>query len=355
MKKGMICNSLLIGIAMFILVACGTGDPGGLAGGGIGGTGISVGRITAIGSVTVNGVKFETYTATFSVDGKDGVLEDLEVGMLVAVEGTFNADGTTGIARSVIFKDNLEGPVTDKTAQTLVVMGQTVNVDATTEIYDAIGNAITLNDISTGNLVEVSGFTDSSKVIHATYIKVKAASFTQGTEIEIKGVISNLNTPLGTFAIGSLTVDYSSATFEDMLESDLAKDLFVEVKSTQGIVDGVLVASKVESEDEIFNISGGEEGENVEIEGFVTGPLSDNEFEVNGQPVRITSDTKCEGNNCPAVIQTAIDSGARLEVEGTVDANGVLVAQEISIESGDDSGESDTDASSDDESDGSGD
>ena len=355
MKKGMICNSLLIGIAMFILVACGTGDPGGLAGGGIGGTGISVGRITAIGSVTVNGVKFETYTATFSVDGKDGVLEDLEVGMLVAVEGTFNADGTTGIARSVIFKDNLEGPVTDKTAQTLVVMGQTVNVDATTEIYDAIGNAITLNDISTGNLVEVSGFTDSSKVIHATYIKVKAASFTQGTEIEIKGVISNLNTPPGTFAIGSLTVDYSSATFEDMLESDLAKDLFVEVKSTQGIVDGVLVASKVESEDEIFNISGGEEGENVEIEGFVTGPLSDSEFEVNGQTVRITSDTKCEGNNCPAVIQTAIDSGARLEVEGTVDANGVLVAQEISIESGDDSGESDTDASSDDESDGSGD
>ena len=42
-------------------------------------------------------------------------------------------------------------------------------------------------------------------------------------------------------------------------------------------------------------------------------------------------------------------------MEGTVDANGVLVAREISIESGDDSGESDTDASSDDESDGSGD
>lgn len=103
-----------------------------------------------------------------------------------------------------------------------------------------------------------------------------------------------------------------------------------------------------EVEDEIFSIAGGEEGEKVEIEGFVTTPLSDNQFEVNGQPVRLTSDTKCEGNNCQTVIQTAIASGARVEVEGTIDA-GVLVAQEISIKSGDGSGEGDNGGSPGDE------
>src|SRR3990170_7085766 len=194
MKKGMICHILLIGIAMFILVACGTGDPGGLAGGGIGGTGISVGKITAFGSVFVNGVKFETTGATITIDGQTAMngQDDLEIGMIVAVEGTFNVDGVRGTAKSINFKDNLEGPVTgvDTTAQTLMVLGQTVIVDATTDIYDANRNKITLNDIIVGNSVEVSGFTEAAGAIHATYIKVKGSS--EEGEIEIKGTISNL-------------------------------------------------------------------------------------------------------------------------------------------------------------------
>src|SRR3990172_5334415 len=178
MKKGMIDNILFIGITMFALVACGTGDPGGLAGGGIGGTGISVGKITAFGSVFVNGVEFETTGATITIDGQTAMngQDDLEIGMIVAVEGTFNVDGGRGTAKSINFKDNLEGPVTslNTTAQTLTVLGQTVIVDAATEIYDASGARVTLDNIVTGNNVEVSGFTDAEGAIHATYIKVKA-------------------------------------------------------------------------------------------------------------------------------------------------------------------------------------
>ena len=364
MKKGMICNSLLIGIAMFILVACGTGDPGGLAGGGIGGTGISVGKITAFGSVFVNGVKFETTGATITIDGQTAMngQDDLEIGMIVAVEGTFNVDGVRGTAKSINFKDNLEGPVTgvDTTAQTLMVLGQTVIVDATTDIYDANRNKITLNDIIVGNSVEVSGFTEAAGAIHATYIKLKAD---EEREIEIKGTISNLNDTFHTFNIGTLIVDYSDALANGQIEvtGGLQNGMFVEVKSDAGPTGGVLIASKVEAEDEIFKISGGAEGQKVEIEGIVTGPLSDNQFEVNGQPVQITTATHFEGNTS----QADIILGARLEVEGTVDANGVIVAKEISIESEDDSGEGDSDdspddgsdnnASSDDESDGSGD
>lgn len=347
MKKGMICNILLAGATMFALIACGAGDPGGLAGGGIGGTGISVGRITAIGSVTVNGIKFETDTATISVDGKDGVLNDLEVGMLVAVEGTFNADGMTGMATSVVFRDNLEGPVTSVALtaqpQTVSVLGQTVMVDATTDIYDASRNKITLNDIIVGNSVEVSGFTDAAGAIHATYIKVKAPG---ETEIEVKGTISELNVISWTFKIGTLTVAYSGDTNIE-INGGLRDGLFVEVKSTTGIDDaGVLIASEVETEDEIFSIAHGDEGDKVEIEGIVTNSLSsENKFEVNGQPVQVTSATQFEGSTS----QADIILGARLEVEGTIDANGVLIAREISIESGDGSGEGDNNDSLDDE------
>ena len=219
MKKGMICNSLLIGIAMFILVACGTGDPGGLAGGGIGGTGISVGKITAFGSVFVNGVKFETTGATITIDGQTAMngQDDLEIGMIVAVEGTFNVDGVRGTAKSINFKDNLEGPVTSvgTPAQTLTVLGQTVIVDATTDIYDANGTKITFADILTGDIVEVSGFTEAAGAIHATYIKLKAD---EESEIEIKGTISNLNDTFHTFNIGTLIVDYSDALANGQIE-----------------------------------------------------------------------------------------------------------------------------------------
>ena len=346
MKKGMICHILLIGITMFALVACGTGDLGGLAGGGIGGTGISVGKITAFGSVFVNGVEFETSGATITTDGKTAIQEDLEVGMIVAVEGTFNVDGVRGTAKSIKFKDNLEGPVTStNTTNTLMVLGQTVVADATTDIYGANSAKITFAAILTGDTVEVSGFVDSTGTIHATYIKVKGSAG-EG-EIELKGTISELDVTPGTFKIGTLVVDYSSAQIE--VTGGLQNGLFVEVKSNAGPIEGVLIASKVEAEDEIFSIAGEGEGEKAELEGVVTrvtNLVSENKFEVNGQPVQITSATHFEGNTS----QAEIILGARLEVEGTVDANGVLIAKEISIESGDDSGEGDSDDSPDDES-----
>ncbi|MBI5406582.1 MAG: hypothetical protein HZA18_02675 [Nitrospirae bacterium] len=337
MKKGMIYNILLIGITMFALVACGTGDPGGLAGGGIGGTGISVGKITAFGSVFVNGVEFETSGATITTDGETAIQDDLEIGMIVAVEGTFNVDGLHGTARSIKFKDNLEGPVTgiDTTAQTLIVLGQTVIVDATTDIYNSDGTKITFPDMVTGDTVEVSGFVDSTGVIHATYIKVKGSS--DEGEIELKGTISDLDVTPGTFKIGTLVVDYSGAQIE--INGGLQDGLFVEVKSAAGVDNsGMLIASKIEAEDEIFSIAGGAEGEKAELEGVVTSVANlalENKFEVNGQLVQITSTTHFEENTSP----TDIVPGARLKVKGTIDANGVLIAKEISIESRDGSGE----------------
>ena len=349
MKKGMICHILLIGITMFALVACGTGDLGGLAGGGIGGTGISVGKITAFGSVFVNGVKFETAGATITIDGQTAMngQDDLEIGMIVAVEGTFNVDGVRGTAKSIKFKDNLEGPVTStNTTNTLMVLGQTVVADATTDIYGANSAKITFAAILTGDTVEVSGFVDSTGVIHATYIKVKGSA--GAGEIELKGTISELDVTPGTFKIGTLVVDYSGAQIE--VTDSLQNGLFVEVKSNAEPIGGMLIASKVEAEDEIFSIAGEGEGEKAELEGVVTSVtnlVSENKFEVNGQPVQITSATHFEGNTS----QAEIILGARLEVEGTVDANGVLIAKEISIESGDGNGEGDSDDSPDDGSD----
>lgn len=295
-----------------------------LAGGGIGGTGISIGKITGFGSVIVNGVEFETTVATITKDGIPVRENDLRVGMIVTVRGEFNADGTTGTANSIEFKDILEGPVQslDPAAQTMVVLGQTVIVGAQTYFDDFSS----LDALSLGNIVEVSGFVGSDGNIHATYICLKAASFTaRSMEIELKGLISNLNNDTQTFYLGSLAVNFSSAVIKDLPGGILSDGLYVEVKSDEGFnSNGELIASKVGAEDhDISEV----EWKEIEIEGLVTdvtGLDSASRFAVNGQAVQITQETRFEDGSI-----TNIVPDVRLEVEGTLNAEGVLMAREI--------------------------
>src|SRR3990172_11421322 len=152
---------------LLAVTSCGTTTD--YAGGGIGGTGISVGKITATRgtSVDVNGVAFDITNTTVTVDGVPGNQNNLKVGMIVKVDGTFNPDGTTGVAANIEFKDILEGPVdiVDPASNTIVVLGQTVIVDGTTYFdyfFDLDVNGVVdltefMNDIVAGNVVEVSG------------------------------------------------------------------------------------------------------------------------------------------------------------------------------------------------------
>ena len=345
---------------LFAFTACGpmslTDGSNDLAGGGIGGTGISVGKITAFGSVWVNGVEYSTTGAIISIEGTESISDGsldydrslLDEGKIVTVYWAKDANGNP-FAERIEFKDNLEGPVTNIDTQTFEVLGQTVKIDVSTVFEDSrndvkiAGNIdAILAAIVAGNIMEVSGYVDVNGMIHATYIELKLSEFTPGvTKVEINGVITNLDTPYGTFTIGNLTVDYNSAT--ELPSSGLSNDMYVEVKGTLDDSGLVLNATKIELEDDIFEeIS----GKKIEIEGIVTTIVDVNgQFEVNRRSVRIiTGTTLCE--NC--TIETDILPGVKVEVEGTVDENGVIVADKIEIESGDDGNDDSEDDSSDD-------
>ncbi len=360
MKRWSFIKMLVPWFVLFASTACGplslTDGNNDLAGGGIGGTGISVGKITVAvnSSVNVNGVAFDTTNATIIVDGMAGNRSNLKVGMIVKVDGTFNQDGTTGVAANIEFKDILEGPVDSVVSNTLVVLGQTISVSSLTifdDFPDINGDGLfdVVNDIMEGNIVEVSGFVDASGVIHATYISRKAASIVNdGFEIELKGTIANLDSFAMTFTIGSLTIEYNSNTeFKDTSDEVLKDGLYVEVKSSAGTIGNVLIATRIELEDEGHNL---DEGDEFEVEGYVTDTsalLEENKFELEGQTVLITSNTKFEnGINIDNIMVNV-----KLEVEGTVDAYGVLVADKIEIKAGDD-GASDDSSDSDHDEDG---
>ncbi len=330
MKARLFARGLLVSFVLSGLVSCG-GGAGGLAGGGIGGTGMSQGPVTGFGSVFVNGIEFATERAEIEVEGQtSGITQaNLGVGMVVRVEWEKDASGKF-TAKRIKYSDDVQGPVagispaTTGTGGTFTVLGQTIKVDALTVFSGIAGFA----GLQPSQIVEVSGLRDANGDIRATRVEVKTGT---AGEVELKGVVSNLNNSPGTFTIGvTTTVNYSSVP--GGLPSDVREGTCVEVKGTA--TDNVITATSIESDDSC-SLGGAKNGEEVEIEGFVTG-LPGGTFNVNGVAVSVASmlDSGYENG-----IKADLDNNVRVEVEGKI-TNGVLIAQKVKFKLGGDDGAS---------------
>lgn len=282
-------------------------------GGGTGGTGISFGTITALGSVTVNGVKFSTSGAMIVRDGVPVTQGALRVGMVVTVRGSHS--GSSGSATRVEVDDAVKGFVEQVVdANHLVVMGQTVLVDDRTKFEDNFVPAI-------NRFVEVHGLVSGDGEIAAGFIEEKTAPF---PAFEVKGFVKNHTAGSTAFQIGNLNVNFTGATINDMPNPATTswKGLLVEAKGNTctGIapICGTLNATKVEPSGPRV-----QDADEFEIEGFVTSVLSPTEFVVGNQRVVITGSTRFEGG-----VPEDIAVGVKLEVEGVL-SGGILTASEI--------------------------
>lgn len=287
---------------------------------------VSRGVITALGSIFVNGIEYNTTGTSVSVDNSTGSATDLKEGKVVTVNGTID-DSSHGTATSVDYRDNLEGPVDtapDLASNRFQALGQTIQVNTTATTVAAgktvFSNFSSLSQLAASSLVEASGLPDANGVIQASYIELKG-SLTPTTDIELKGTVSSLNTIAKTFKLGLLTVNYASATLSDMPAGGLANGMYVEASGTgAGYTGGAapsLAATKVDASSETMS---GSEGEHMEVAGFVTGFTAGSAtFNVGGQPV-----------NAGSLSLSGIANNVRVEVEGTM-SGGVLMLTKISI------------------------
>ena len=282
------------------------------------------GVITGFGSVFVDGVEYETGSANFTLDGVPGDETQLAVGMVVTIEGAVNADGSTGVANSVSFADEAEGVVLTNNYLvdgTLDIMGQTVRIDANTSLDSKVATITSFDLIAPGNIVEVSGFSNGSGEIYATRLEVKKQSLEQGDEMEVKGVISGLDQVAQTFSIGSLTVDYSTASLDNI--STLSDGLFVEVKSDNSLSGNTLVASKIELENGGKKDEEGNSGEERKFEGVIMN-INGDMLTINGQSVYLDNTTEYENGDA-----SMLTAETKVTVEAEFNADGQLIAQEI--------------------------
>jgi hypothetical protein len=312
---------LLASLLSMAVLSCGSETVAVTAG--ISGTGIVVGVITAFGSIYVNGVKYDVDSASFDVDGNTSATQDdLSVGMLVRLEASDNGDGT-GTATTVVYDDAIEGPVShivdNGQQKEFTILGQTVVVDATSTSFD--GKAFA--DFAENDLVEVSGFVDSTanKII-ATRIELKG-SYPTDTEVEIRGVVSSPLDPGTSFVLHGFTVDITTATFDD-LEQGLAEGALVEVK---GLLTGAstIQATHVEGEDDDQESLTSGSG-SLSLQGVVAqlDSVADT-FSVNGVSV--------DASGLDATLTDQLADGIEVEVEGNLES-GVLVAQSLEFRSG---------------------
>jgi len=278
------------------------------------------GRITGFGSIIVNGVRYDTSSASITIDDEPGSESDLSVGQVVTILGTIDADGLTGVAAAVDFDDLVEGPIAsiDLAGSSMVVLGQTVVVDGDTA-FDGGINPKSLDGLAVDDVVEVSGYRRADGTIVATYVDLEDSP----DGFETTGFVENLDTVAMTFEIAGLVVDYSAATLEGFASGMPENGQRVEVEGQVLGALGELIATEVEREDFDFDDQDGE----VEIEGLITRFASATDFDVNGIPVTTTASTEFESGSSADL---ALDR--RIEVEGSFNASGVLVADEIEVE-----------------------
>lgn len=307
-----------------LLTACGGGSSVGIDGTGIYHASVTAGRITNFGSIIVNGIKFDVDNANFIRDDAQSTGQnEYSVGEYVVIKGEIDESGQNGIAAEVNFTNELEGAVTlvSTDGLSLEILGQKVITDSLTVLigFDLLSN------LTQGNIVEVSGTRDANGDILATSIKLKSKSFISGSsENEVKGTVTNLNTILKTFMIGNITVEYENAIFDDFGTQVLVDGLYVEVESNQAIVGNVLIADKVELEDESSEIA---DDLKFEIEGQITRFASATDFDVNGFPVLTNQNTEYSDGNVNDLAE-----GVFVEVEGTSNIDGIIVAESIEFE-----------------------
>lgn len=334
MKRASVLVGMLgaVGLAG-LLSACSDGSPSASASaGGASGSGSASasGTVTGFGSIIVNGKRFETEAASVSIDDQPSSQCavsptnrcGLQEGMTVKVSGSFN--GSTNRAANIVQEDTLEGPITSVavTNSQFAVLGQTVLVDDTTK-FDS---GVSLNNLLTGQLVEVSGFVKSDGVIAASFIERKPGTGCSAI-CEVKGTVRNHNAGLATFQIGGLTVIYDNATLINDMPVPTGSNwngIFVEVKGTgYDAATTTLTATKVEPENEgIGNVV-----DEFEVEGFVTQAGTPNgniiDFTIGTTPVRTTANTEFRGGTVDEIVV-----GAKMSAEGRFDGT-TLIAKHV--------------------------
>jgi len=279
----------------------------------------SFGVISAPGSVSINGVRYDTGAASVTMNGQPAFTTDLRTGHTVALRGNVEESGTRGTASQIEYEAAVVGPVeaVDASRHRVIVLGQTV-LSNTDTIYDPRIATGSLDGVTVGSRVQISGFLNADGLIVATRIEPAEAS----AALQVSGRVAGLDLANQLFTLDRLTVDYGSTLVIDLPGGMPTEGLTVIVRGS--LANGLLTAQAITG---LPDAGFGMPNRRAHAGGWITRFASTSDFDINGQPVSASSSTAF-------VNGTAADLGTNVlvTIDGRVSSDGQRIrAQRVTF------------------------
>jgi hypothetical protein len=297
---------------------------------------LSSGTISGLGSIIVNGVRYETVGSQVldADDGSTAINTPLRIGMTVSVEQN-GKDSVTQrpIAGKILVQSGIQG-VASFNGSTLTVAGMPITTDSSTILLDTAGVVTRLAALNTQS-VEVYGLPQADGSFVASLIEAE----TGWVNVQVVGAVQSMDTTAKTLVLGTtttpITVNYANIT----PPSGLATGSVIVVKTATSTTANTYSASSLQIRSGTASTYTGYasqyggttrvQNERNELYGAVSdktlisnnGNITGCTLKVQGVQVQATSAALC----------TSITNGTYVEAKGTLN-NGVLVATKIEFE-----------------------
>ena len=296
---------------------------------GIEGTGLR-GVVTAVtdATVTVSAIVFDASNAEVFVNGACATLSDVHPGATATVYGDFSDATHTGTAAAIYVEEAVMGSIDaiESSVGTLSVVGQSIVVTSATVLGDDI-QPNQLGTLSAGEMVAVSGVKRPDGTLEATRIR----RWPQDAALAVAGVVTSMDPAQHLLRVGGVTVRYTDAQLLGFPDATIHPGDYVRAlggniaalsgfENTSGI-DALVIQRAV--------IPAPDPSKDIVLQGAMNVVRADDDFEVAGQPVKMTSGTHITG------LGGATGWGpVFLTVFGSLDASGYVIADTVVPQNG---------------------
>jgi hypothetical protein len=311
---------------VILMVAC--GGAGELGSGGTGsGSSTALGTVTGLGSVFVDGVRFDDSNAAVQIDNLAGGQDTTEAKLGQRVELTFTVDGVNSVAQTVRIEPEVVGVVGAVSAGGFTVLGQAVvvNTDAAAgPVTQFDGGYTGLADVRASDLVEVHGVPRSAgavTVIQATRVE-KLASLQY---LRVVGTVTGVSNGGAQFSLGTLQVDASAALRVPVGRALTDGQSVVVLARSTDLTSG---AGTLQLTARLVRIRERNNGPEQAYVGGVISSFAATSFNLGGIAVRYDSATEITPNGA------ALANGSYVQVRGNFAGDGSLNASRIKLRNG---------------------
>ena len=308
---------------------------------GIEGTGLR-GVVTAVTdtTVTVSTIVFDASNADVFVNGVCATLGDVHPGATATVYGDFTDATHTGTATAIYVEEAVVGSIDaiDSAGGTMKVIGQSIVVTSATVLGDDI-QPNQLSTLSGGEMVAVSGVKRPDGTLEATRIR----RWPQDAGLAVAGVVTTIDSAQQLVRVGGVTVRYTDAQLVGFPDAAIHPGDYVRAlggniaglsgfENTSGI-DALVIQRAV--------IPAPDPSKDIVLQGAMNVARADDDFDVAGQPVKMTSGTQISGPGGVTGYIAGLGGATGwgpvfLTVFGSLDPSGYVIADVVVPQNGGD-------------------